>query len=510
MPRRQEEPAIKLSHLAAINTAALVAQQLVVMVVSFLITPLLVAAVGVAVFGIWQLIVKWSAYLVFLDGRAHENLKWLISRSADETDDYKRQALTASLRVWLTYLPLLLLGAGLFVYFIAEAGREEDVSTAVVMTAAVLMAINALLLGLQRFPEGLLVGTNQAYRSAFGRVLILLVSGVGSYLAVYYGHGLVGLATVQACTTALLGIMFMMLARRHIGWLGLARPPAALLRRLYATGFWFFLWSIVNFALLQMELLMLGVFGSAELVGKFAITFFAVQAVTVMIETVTTAVLPGIGTLLGKGEMEKVRQVRMEGNLYSWWLGLSLSVAVIVVNQSFVGVWVGEDAFAGSLESFLIVVLALQLVVLKNDSLLINLALEQKRKVQVTALSIGAVFLLSALLVPEYGIVGVCLAGIAGRAMLMVFYPRIINRFLQQSASPVGEIRRWVVSAAFLVGSVIVAEHVTVQGWFALVAVGAVTFLAAFALYYLAGMSAAQRQLASARVQGLLSRMEKH
>ncbi|CAK9056677.1 Polysaccharide biosynthesis protein, partial [Durusdinium trenchii] len=247
-----------------------------------------------------------------------------------------------------------------------------------------------------------------------------------------------------------------------------------------------------------MELLMLGVFGSAELVGKFAITFFAVQAVTVMIETVTTAVLPGVGSLLGKGEMEKVRQVRMEGNLYSWWLGLSLSVAVIVVNQSFVAVWVGEEAFAGRLESFLIVVLALQLVVLKNDSLLINLALEQKRKVQVTALSIGAVFLLSALLVPEYGVVGVCLAGISGRAMLMVFYPRIINRFLQQPARPAVEIRRWVVSATFLVSAVFVAEHVTVQGWLTLFTTGAVTFLVAFALYYLAGMSAAQRQLAKA------------
>ncbi|KZZ10311.1 hypothetical protein A3749_11390, partial [Oleiphilus sp. HI0078] len=411
----------------------------------------------------------------------------------------------SSIIIWLSYLPLMLLGSIALVYYVSTIDTNQEVESVTLLLVAILMAINSVLLGLQRFPEGLLNGSNIGYKSTFFRLVLLILSGVFSYLAILQGFGLIGLAVVQLSTTVLLFLAYFVLVIRNLNWLGFRKPENLFLKQMYRNSFWFFLWSIVNFALLQLEVLMLGIFSTVENVGKFAITYFAIQLVTALIATVIAAVLPGVGALIGKGKNSLVRKIRIESALYCWWLGLSLSVVIIVVNQSFVSVWVGADVFAGQLESFLIAILAFQLVILKNDSLLINLALEQREKVKVTLYGIALVCFMSAFLIPLYGIVGACISGIAGRVILLFLYPRIINSFLGSSRENIYGGRIILTSVLLFISSYFIAGFIEISSWIGLIFVSGIGFIIALIVSYLLGFSKDHRFLLKERMASVSS-----
>jgi len=491
---------IKLSRFAAFNSIALVLQQVAVMLVSFIITPLLISSIGVSAFGVWQLLVKWSSYLVYLDGRSHENLKWKVSRIHDESTSERRQLVGAGLIIWLTFLPLMLIGSGCFLFYSNQMDSNGQVSENEVLITALIMVVNAILVGLQRFPEGVLNGSNLGFKSVYVRLTLLILSGLFSYYVLLLGYGLIGLATVQLITTVLLTISYLFVVTKNVSWFGAERPTFACYRKMLGTSFWFFLWSIVNFGLLQIEVLLLGVFATVEDVSKFVVTFYAIQMVTVIISTVIAAILPGIGKLIGKNEFRRVQLLREESAQYCLWIGVSLSVAIIMVNNSFVSLWVGENVFAGKVENVLIILLALQLVMLKNDSLLINLALEQKDKVKVTVFSIVLVVIFSSILIPKYGIIGGCIAALLGRSILMIYYPKIINKFLNVKRSGNNfNFRVVICSSVLLLFSSLIADTLLIKSWFNLVTLAGSIFVVTSLIYYIAAFSKPQKLIVRSR-----------
>ena len=239
--------------------------------------------------------------------------------------------------IWAIYLPLMIVAAFLLINTVLNFSNYQIHDSTSVHLAAILMIVNSFLVTIQRFPEGILFGSNIIYKSTPIKIVILITSGAFSYLSITMGYGVYGLAIVQILTTVALIILYSLFTRFHISWLAIKRPDTQTFLRNLKRGFWFFLWALVNFGMLQMELLLLGIFtNDLDLVGKFAITIFAIQMILVFVSSFVAAALPGFGNLIGKEKFSTVSSLRVESIRLSWLLAISLSLTLLVINESFI------------------------------------------------------------------------------------------------------------------------------------------------------------------------------
>lgn len=243
-------------------------------------------------------------------------------------------------------------------------------------------------------------------------------------------------------------------------------------------------------------------------VTRFVVTYYAVQIITSTISTVLIGVLPGFGVLLGKGEYERVNEIRKESIVYSWWLAFSVAITILLVNQSFVSLWVNEEVYAGKFENIFIILMSLQMVFLKNDSLIINLALEQKEKVKVTLYSIVAIVFLSLIIVPSYGVIGFCVSLILRRLILNYYYPRIISDFLNAEKLGVANavtVRGWIIAVLLSSLSIYLNSYIYIDSWIVLISIAPIIFLFSLVVLFYLGFSSEQKLALLKRLKVLRS-----
>ncbi len=495
-----------LTRLALFNSAAIFLDQLAVILISLFLSPLIISVVGVSAFAVWQLILRGSRYVSLTDGRSHEMLKWQVSRAVNETDNDRRQHVGASLVVWISYLPFMILCCVALVIWADTFQAESGIESQALLLTAILMALNAIFMAVVAFPEAVLRGSNKGYKQIGLRAGTVILAGISSYQVLKAGYGLPGLATVQVISTLVLAILYLRAVRKNVSWWGIRRPTRPQVKYAYRRGFWYFAASLVNFGFASIDILLLGFFASTIEVARFAVTYYVIQMIIVALSTALSAVLPGLGSLLGKGENDKAARIRREGILYTWWFAITISITVLLINESFVSLWIKEDIYAGYIENIMIILMALQMVFLRNDALIINLVLEQKEKVKVTLYSLVVIVVLSALLIPEYGIIGLCVAIILGRLVVNYFYPRIIARYFgqkQDGVFKVVSVRGWFVTLLLFSAGLYLNQHLVLQSWLSLIFTSAGIFIVMLCLLYFLGFNNEQKMMLKRRVSAL-------
>src|SRR5690606_18271879 len=103
-------------------------------------------------------------------------------------------------------------------------------------------------------------------------------------------------------------------------------------------------------------------------------------------------------------------------------------------NKSFVHLWIGAEHFAGTMENFFIILMAVQFIFFQSDSLIINVSLNLKMKVLLSIVASVFTLLFAYLLVEEYQILGLCWSIILGRLILTVGYPLILKKQMSDNS----------------------------------------------------------------------------
>lgn len=192
----------------------------------------------------------------------------------------------------------------------------------------------------------------------------------------------------------------------------------------------------------------------------------------------------------------------------TWLIANATGTTVLLWNRAFLGLWVGEEYYSGPTATLLIVVMATQLVLIRNDANVIDLTLNLRSKVLVGALSGGLSLLIAGILVNYFyaGISGLCLGFIAGRSILSVSYPLMVGRFL--GLSPHSQLKG-VVRPAFMTMLLFslaswLGNSLMVGSWIGLIPSVGVTLCAVSLLAFYCGLSANQRKRTLLRVRRVL------
>lgn len=498
-----------LTRKAFLNAFAAILDYASRLVTGFVMTPFLVRGLGDHGYGVWQVLERSMTYLSPATGRPGQALKWTIARDQASTDhEAKRRQVGSALTVWALFLPLLL-AVGAAIAWAAPGWLKVPPALAWAVQLATLVLVgNSLANSLADVPRSVLQGENLGYkRMGLSTALVFLGAGFTG-LALYLQSGIVGVTLAELTGTILSGLLFLQVAHANVPWFGVARPQPGAVRGFLGLSGWFLAWNLVMRLMRATDVVVLGIFGSAEMVTRYTLTRYAPETVVFLVATVVQGITPGLGGIIGSGDKARAVRVRGEIMMFTWLFLTAFGATILLWNRSLLQVWVGSRHYLGPLPTLLVMAMVGQFVLIRNDANIIDLTLDLRVKVLVGFLSAALAAAAAAYAVGVLGLgaVGLCAGFIGGRLLLSVAYPVLVGRFLSLSLGQQlrGALRPALVSAlAFGLGT-IGSRTLAVDSWWALAPSVALTLPVAALFAFQLGLGAQQRQQVVKRLRRAL------
>jgi O-antigen/teichoic acid export membrane protein len=495
-----------LTKKASLNAAASTGEQVARIIAGLLISPFLLHMLGDDLFGVWQFLQRLIGHASPASGRPGEALKWTIAHEQRSSDyDFKRRQVGNALAVSILFLPILALVGGVLAWLAPIwLGAPVD-QYHMIRLAAGILVIDAMLFSLFYLPQSVLHGENLGYKRLGLTVVLVFVSKGLLALAVYVGWGVPGLAVADLTGTVLWGFAYVYIARSRVGWFGIARPKLAEIRGFLGLSWWFLLWNLVVTVMLASDVVVLGIAGSPQLVTTYTLTRFVPQAIIVAVATIIFAIMPGLGGLVGVGDLPRAIKIRDETMSLVWLFTVATGASILLWEKSFLRLWVGERYYPGAATMLMIVLLVLQFSLIRTDTNIIDLTLDLRHKTELGAFSAALSVALGWLFLGPFnwGIVGLVTGFIIGRSIQSVGYPLMIGRML---GIPLERQLRGVVRPAIATTTVFAVATVLgtvlhANTWVALVLAGGVSATGVVVFVYYAGLSANMRRTVLRRLR---------
>ena len=496
-----------LTKRASLNALAEALEYGTRLAVGFVVKPLLVAGLGPYFFGVWQILGRLTGYVLTADGRPTQALKWSIARQQTSTDfQQKRRYVGSAVAVWLLFLPLLAVLGGVLAWFAPSWLKIPIESCAAVRVTAGLLVANAVLTSLIGIPRAILRGENLGYKRMGLSAMVVCVGGGLTVLALYWNTGLVGVAAAATITTLLGGILFWFVCRTHVPWFGIALPSMAEVRRFCGLSGWFLTWRLVHQAMLTSDILLLGMLASVQLVSVYTLSKYTPEVLVTATAILAGGATPGLGGILGSGNLTKAARVRSELIAMTWLVTTVMGATVLLWNESFACLWVGPEFYVGTTANLLIILTIVQFVLLRCDAQIIDLTLNLRHKVLIGAASAAVSVLAAAVVLGVFdgGVAGLCLAFLAGRSILTVCYPWMVGRFLGIAGYTQlkGLLRPTATTALLFLLMLLLSQVVTIRSWTGLVLAVSTTMTTVGLFTFWVGLTSGQRRQVLQRIRG--------
>lgn len=493
----QSNPKENLSQRAYLNTVTAGIDFGAKQIVGFILNPIMVTFLGPVFYGVWKIIGQLGNYMVIADINVSQPLKLLIARersvkNGNELRNYVTQALFAN----IFFLPLYIIAGSILVWFSPYVAGVEENYFLVVRSASGLLVLAFIVKQLFAIAESVLRGMNLAYKRMGLRAAITVLGGALTAGTLYLGYGLTGIAAVNFLTAVFSGIAILGVARENVNWFGFAKVKLLEVKSFIKLSGWFMVENIVRLIDRSSDMILLGFFAGPTYVGVYAISKFLMNSATGAINQILPALTPGLAKLIGEGDHEKVLKVRSQMTSLIWMFGSAFGSVICLWNESFISVWTTQEYFVGQLETLLIVIVAIQMALQQIDGSLINVYLDLRNKIIVTAISLLSTIVLAIVLIPLYQTAGLLFALLVGKIWIGFGYSQIISMKMN-SGHLIREIffsRTAVICTLILLGSGYTGSPVYVTGWIHLIIAMVISFTIVSSLIWMLALSSVDRK----------------
>jgi O-antigen/teichoic acid export membrane protein len=505
-----------LSKKAYLNATTSILEYGARLLVNFITIPIVVSGLGNYSYGLWQILNQAIGYISSTSAKPTQALKWSLANQQTSDDfESKRRYVGSTIAVWIVFFPVLAVIGGILSWFLPVWLNVPLSSFWPVRIAAGILVLNLIMKNLSSLPRSVLLGENLGYKRMGLSALLVLIGGALTLVAVYLRTGLVGLAATVLITTILGGILFLLVVKKYSPWFGVARASSDILRNFFRLSIWFMAWDLIFSVMIASDVVLLGLLKSVESVTSYTLTKHAPDLLISIIAIMVNGILPGLGGIIGSGDIEKASKIRNEIMTFSWLALTFLGSAILLWNQVFLNLWVGAHQYIGTISNFLVVIFVIQFVLIQNDADIINLSLRIQWKVLIGALSVGLSLVVAGLLVGRYnlGVEGLLLGLIVGRSILSIGYPILVGQFLKiPLSSQLKSLNRpFIAMSVLFILATILSENLAIQftitglhGWFLFGFSACVTAVIFFFVAFYSGLASTQRQAIVRRVRMII------
>ena len=442
-----------------VNTGASIATNLWAILVSIAVVPVLIAGLGPQAFGIWALLLAFSALTGWFSladfgvGVASSNAL----AAAQANNDELRRKLLVSTTIWY-FAAIGIVSAAIFVAggalvlqvsSFVPSDPQNDVMLAITF-AALQVGVDlgsrsfvSILDGLQRVDLARLL-------DAIRRTLVALFAGTAAAVTGTL-QATAGAAFVASCVGALASAL---VAGRKVTC-SLRSPSFAVVVDLIRAGIAIGLLRPLGVIQRTMDRIIVGVVIGPTAVGGVEVAASLQNGIDAILSASSNPVTPSASFLSAGGDSEGLRRVFTRGTRYSLLATIPAGVYVVMLSPQIIDVWIGSDAPESSaalarLGGLAIMVMAIAAV---GSNLLIGIG--QARVVLLAAsVSVAINLVLSVWLAHAWGPEGVFTATLISSVVLT---PLIVMPTIRLTSAHLGDFVRRSVLPGFAPGAVLAA-----------------------------------------------------
>ena len=487
----------------SINSLASLIENFFTLLFTFVVTPILVSTLGVELFGLWKTAERFIAFIKAADGRPAQGLQFMISRNIDNNPHLIEGYIHNSYAVWIMFIPAVII-LGFFLVWIFPLLTNTDYYFLFdIRVALVIMVLTFIIYSFISIPIAVLTGVNLKYKKLPLFMFYLFILLIFIIFSSKNQLGVIGIAASYFFSMIVMSIMILITVQKNVVWSYSVRPKLLNFKRYMKLNGWYILWSFVNKLMLNSDVVILGYILSATFVASYSVSNFLPQSLMTIAMLISTNIAPGLGKIIGDRKYNKALRLRNEMFAYILYFSTLIGSIVLIFNQSFVELWVNEVVYVGNLTVFLLVILSIQTIAMRSDAVIIDTTLDIKEKTFSGFLSFGLALFLSFYLVPEYEVAGLCIAFLISRALLSVYFIKIIYKKFNIKYKTF-EYKKILISFLFLVASYGLSTYVLVTSWVQLFLMSFFVFIALAIFYYFTLLDICYREKILLRLNGLV------
>jgi O-antigen/teichoic acid export membrane protein len=395
----------------------------------FVVTPIIIHSLGKELYGTWVMIQQALGYIELTDLRASSTMKFTLSVDQHRNDfRYKRQQIGASLLAIFQVIPFIISSGIVTIWF---APMIIQTSADYMNQARWALGIGVICIIVTEFasiPGNILRGMNLEYKAIGLQAIVAAITSGFVFAAAWFETGLIGLSGALVVAPLITGIVQYFIIKINIPWLGAEWPSKESIRRFWSQTVWIFLASMGYVMQNASDLLVAGIILSPTIAALYGTTGAVLRMLVDPLYAIIGAANPGIAGLCGQQAWRRVEQIRHEIHLFAFFIMITLGVGVVILNKTFISIWLGPTYYYGNELNFLLVILALQNIPLRLDTMLMDGMLKFKERAISTIATSAIGFAIGAVLARTNGINGLTIGIIIGRFFAILIYQFIIEQ----------------------------------------------------------------------------------
>jgi len=336
----------KLRLQIARNTLITVASYLLSVLIALLLTPMVLHGIGTAGYGAWLLIVQLTGYAGLMDLGMQPAVAKAVAESQGSGDKARLRRVVGSALAFNVLLAL----CAVAIFFSLSGPVLNVFHWQTGLSTESTSALRWVSLGLAcTFPASmftaLLKGTMRFDQVGFVQILVNLTRAGGTWIAIHFGTGLVGLAQAAlAANVVALFVTFFLAWRTQqiLPW----RPLQLALDEwkklvsfsfmaLIAHGGWFLAYAS--------DSVVIGMMISAADIAYFGLPVSVCALVTGVAGTLAVNFLPLASRLQASGETEVMQRSFLSATRYSLMIAVPMMLAIVVFGPVLLSAWLGIE-----------------------------------------------------------------------------------------------------------------------------------------------------------------------
>ena len=404
--------------------------------ISFLFVPYITSVLGDARYGVWVIVFQTINYFTLVDFGLEKALARFISKHIGQRAfDRINRVLNTTFVLYLAIGSIIILGAWLvstylFGYFkignpiLATEGRTALVIIGVYMgTRFYLLPFAGSLGGFQRFD----IANSLHIIEDIIRTLILV-------WLLAQGYGLAALAMAILGTSLARQVVAIIFVHRLYPEVefGLRHSDRETARDMFDYSRITFGITLGWLIIYNTDSVLLGLISSAAAAGIYAPAAQVMLILRNFVNVVANPLTTAASQLESQGNMEAVRRLYLKSVRYTSYFSFVAAVGVIQYASPFIDLWLPQDFF-GTYEAMRILAMGVAFFIPQIIGNAVLFAIDKHKIILQTVLTEAALkLILSLILIPRYGVVGMAFAAAIPQMLIYAtLYPVLIGRALE-------------------------------------------------------------------------------
>jgi O-antigen/teichoic acid export membrane protein len=321
--------------------AALVVNTLI----SFVLAPIVVHALGNVYYGIWTLLMQFTGYLWLFDFGVRESVIKYVAQhhAAGEHDKLEKTVRTAISVYTLVTLAAMVAVGGItaampYLFNIPAEAMSTAQAAAFVTGATVAQSF------LTNVFVGVLMGLQRIYLVSRVGIFFSIARAAATYALLTNGHGVIGLSLLNLVMSLANAALVIYYCRVYLPELPLrpVRPVREEVLKLLNYGKYVLLSNIGDKIVFATDAIVIGIFLPIAALTPFAIGGTLINQMRSVVMAMAQVFNPLTSSLRAGGDAHVIQLVLQSGAKSAMIVGLPLCIGFIVLGERFVALWMGQ------------------------------------------------------------------------------------------------------------------------------------------------------------------------